>query len=170
MAARPSEQGQDLEQIQMQRLEQESEQVKALGQGQAQGKTEQPKHPYQSLDQTLALLEAKDDTSRFVGLALLKAILDNKGDFLKDPEVIRRCWAAIPTRFLDRLLRAPRNKDRDQEESLNMIKLAVAVLHTFTVLFSKDLSDDAKSLGRIEGLLSILAWRYHQGEKIPRDA
>lgn len=169
MATQASEQGQDLGQVQTQHLETEPElvQAQAHGQEETRGNAEQPKDPSQSLDQTLALLKAKDDTSRFVGLALLKFILDNKVDFLKDAEVIRRCWAAIPARFLDRLLRAPKNEDRSKEESLSMVKLAVAVLHTFIVL-SKDLSDDEKSVGRIEGLVDILAWRYPQCENTPK--
>lgn len=168
MAAQASGQGQDLGQVRTQHLEQEPEQVQAHGQEPAQVKAEQPKDTSQGLDQTLALLRAKDDTSRFVGLALLKSILDSKVDFLEDPEIIRRCWAAIPAKFLDRLLRAPRNEDRSKEESLSMVELAVAVLHTFIVLFSKDLRDDEKSVGRIERLIDILAWRYPQREPIPR--
>lgn len=167
MAPQASEQGQDLGQFQTQHLEKEPELVQAHGREETRGNAEQPKDRSQSLDQTLALLKAKDDTSRFVGLALLKSILDNKVDFLKDAEVIRRCWAAIPARFLDRLLRAPKNEERSKEESLSMVKLAVAVLHTFIVL-SEDLSDDEKSVGRIEGLVDILAWRYPQCENIPK--
>ena len=168
MAAQTSGQGQDLGQVRTQHLEQEREQVQAHGQEQAQVKAEQPKDASQGLDQTLALLRAKDDTSRFVGLALLKSILDSKMDCLEDPEMIRRCWAAIPAKFLDRLLRAPRNEDRSKEESLSMVGLAVAVLHTFIVLFSRDLGDDEKSVGRIGRLIDILAWRYLQREKTPR--
>ena len=160
MVAQTSEQGQDHGQVRTQDLEQEREQVQAHGQEQAQVRAEQPKDTSQGLDQTLALLRAKDDTSRFVGLALLKSILDSKVDCSEDPEMIRRCWAAIPAKFLDRLLRAPRNEDRSKEESLSMIGLAVAVLHTFIVLFSRDLGDDEKSVGRIERLIDILAWRY----------
>lgn len=169
MTTQASEQGQELRTVQIKHLEQESEQVQAHEQDQAQGKAEQPKDLSQGLDQTLSLLKVLNDTYRFVGLGLLKSILDNNVEFLKDPEVIRRCWAAIPTRFLDRLLRAPSHEDRDKKESLSMVQLAVAVLHTFIVRFSEDLRDDEKALGKIEGLLDILAWRYPQCEKIPRD-
>ncbi|MCJ1265164.1 hypothetical protein MMC22_005039 [Lobaria immixta] len=158
MTTQASEQGQDPRKVQIKHLEQESEQVQAHGQDQAQGNAEQPEDLSQGLDQTLSLLKVLDDTYRFVGLALLKSILDNNVELLKDPEVIRRCWAAIPTRFLDRLLRAPSNEDRDKKESLSMVQLAVAVLHTFIVRFSEDLSDDEKAVGKIEGLLDIVAW------------
>lgn len=168
MATQTSEQGQHSGHAGRQHLEQEREQVQAHGQEPAQVKAEQPKDTSQGLDQTLALLRAKDDTSRFVGLALLKSILDSKVDGLEDPGMIRRCWAAIPAKFLDRLLRAPRNEERSKEESLSMVGLAVAVLHTFIVIFSTDLRDDEKSVGRIERLVDILAWRYPQREKIPR--
>lgn len=159
MAAQASKPGQDPGQVQKQSLELEPELVQANGQEKAHREAEQPKDPSLGLDQTLALLKTKDDTSRFVGLALLKSILDNQLDLLKDPEVIRRCWAAIPARFLDRLLRAWRNDDRSKEESLSMVKLAVAVLHAFIVILSEDVRDDEKSMGRIEGLIDVLAWR-----------
>lgn len=168
MAAQASQQVQDLGQVQKQHLEQQPEQVQAHGQEQAQRNAEQLKDHSQGLAQTLALLKTRDDTSRFVGLAFLKSIIDKNESFLKDPEVIGRCWAALPAKFLDRLLRAPRNEDRSKEESLGLVKLAVAVLHAFIVLICKDLSNDEKSVGRIEGLVDILAWRYSQCEKSPK--
>ena len=168
MATQTSEQGQYSSHARRQHLEQEREQAQVHRQKPAQVKAEQPEDTSQGLDQTLALLRAKDDTSRFVGLALLKSILDSKVDGLEDPGMIRRCWAAIPAKFLDRLLRAPRNEERSKEESLSMVGLAVAVLHTFIVIFSTDLRDDEKSVGRIERLVDILAWRYPHREKIPR--
>ena len=118
------------------------------------------KDPSKGLDQTLALLKATDDTSRFVGLALLKSILDHQQDFQKDPEVITRCWATISARFLDRLLRASANEKRSKEESQSMVELAVAILHAFTVLLPHELRNDKKFVGRIEGLLCALAQRY----------
>ncbi len=129
-------------------------------QKQVQVEAGQLKDASQGLDQTLALLKAKDDTSRFVGLALLKSILDNRVYLQHDPEVVMRCWSAIPARFLDRLLRAPANQKNSKEESQSMVDLAVAVLHAFLVLLPEQLKDDEKSIGRIEGLVGALAWRY----------
>ncbi|MCJ1464724.1 hypothetical protein MMC07_003337 [Pseudocyphellaria aurata] len=162
MASQASRQAQDLRQDQDQNLEhmpkQIPEQMQTHGQGQARGKAEEPRDPVRSLDQAIVFLKAVDDTSRFVGLALLKSILDNHASLLGNTEVIKRCWAAIPAKFIDRLLRAPKNKERSEEESVSMVELAVAVLHAFIVLFPTDVSDDGKSLGRIEGLIDILAW------------
>ena len=118
------------------------------------------KDPYKALDQTLALLRAKDDTSRFVGLALLKSILDNKISFREDAVIIERCWAAIPARFIDRLLRAAVNKHKTKEESSSMVELAVAVLHAFIVLLPISLRDNKKFIDRVGGLVDALTLRY----------
>lgn len=114
----------------------------------------------QGLEQTLLLLKAKDDTSRFVGLAFLKSILDNREDLQKDATVVRSCWDAIPAKFLDRLLRSPASLNNSKEESQSMVELAVAVLHAFLALLPEDLTHDEKFLGRIERLLGALSWRY----------
>lgn len=53
-----------------------------------------------SADQVIALLSAKDDTSRFVGLTILCPLLEK----LKREEV-EKCWEAIDGKFLDRLLK-----------------------------------------------------------------
>lgn len=114
----------------------------------------------QGLEQTLVLLKKKDDTSRFVGLALLKSILDNREDLRKDTIVVKSCWDAVPAKFLDRLLRSPANLKNSKEESQSMVELAVAVLHVFLALLPEDLNVDEKFLGRIERLLGVLSWRY----------
>lgn len=125
-----------------------------------QGKTEPVKDNSKALDQTLTLLKAKDDTSRFVGLALLKSILDDEVEFQKNTVIIERCWTAIPAKFIDRLLKAVRNENRNKEESLSMVKLAVAVLHAFVILLPTDLHNNEKFIDRIGGLIDSLAWRY----------
>lgn len=124
------------------------------------GSPEPVKDPSKALDQTLALLRAKDDTSRFVGLALLKPILDNKIGFREDAVIIERCWAAIPARFIDRLLRAAANKHKTKEESSSMVELAVAVLHAFIVLLPISLRDNEKLIDRVGGLVDALTLRY----------
>lgn len=125
-----------------------------------QGKMEPIKDPSKALDQTLTLLKAKDDTSRFVGLALVKSILDNKVDFQKDAVIVERCWTAIPAKFIDRLLKAGANENKNKEESLSMVELAVAVLHAFIILLPVDLLNTEKFVDRVGGLVDALAWRY----------
>lgn len=56
----------------------------------------------QTVEQCLGFLSRKDDTSRFVGLAILSSLLTH----LQDPAVLVRCWEALDPRFLDRLLKA----------------------------------------------------------------
>lgn len=116
--------------------------------------------PLKGLDQTLALLAAKDDTSRFVGLALLKSILENKTEFQKDPEIIIKCWDAIPSRFLDRLLKAGATDEKPKDEAHYMCELAAAVLHAFIVLLPDYIKRSKKSIDRIPGLLDALPRRY----------
>lgn len=91
-----------------------------------------------SLDKALILLRASDDTSRFVGLALLKSMLDNHTELRENPEIITKCWDAIPASFLDRLIRARPSGKRSEEEAQNMIGLAVAVMHAFLTLLPQE--------------------------------
>lgn len=121
--------------------------------------TEPNKDPLKALDQTLALLKAKDDTSRFVGLALLKTLLDNKANFQNDAMIIEKCWAAIPAKFIDRLLNAGANKSTNNEELLNMVDLAAAVLYAFVILLPTGLHGSDKFIERIDRLIDALAWR-----------
>lgn len=96
---------------------------------------------FQSLDKALILLRASDDTSRFVGLALLKSMLDNHAELRENPEIITRCWEAIPASFLDRLIKARPSGKRSKEEAQNMIGLAVAVMHVFLTLLPREALD-----------------------------
>lgn len=123
------------------------------------------------LDQTLTLLAAKDDTSRFVGLALLKSILENKTDFQNDPKTIQKCWEAIPSKFLDRLLKTGVKNDKPVEEARPMLELAVAVLHAFIILLPDDIKRSKKLVDRVPMLLNALPKRYfcsstHLGREI----
>lgn len=56
----------------------------------------------QTVEQCLGFLSRKDDTSRFVGLAILSSLLTH----LQDRAALVRCWEALDPRFLDRLLKA----------------------------------------------------------------
>ena len=104
------------------------------------------------------LLQAKDDTSKFVGLAMLKSVLDN-GQFAQDPEQLRKLWEAVPPKFLDRLLRAKRNKKINKAEALNLVDLAAAVLHTFTVRLSETSRQEKRLVGRTNPLVEALVER-----------
>lgn len=136
----------------MESTEQEQEQV--------QKGSKKVEHAAEGLEQILLLLKIKDDTSRFVGLALLKSFLDNREDLQKDTAVVKSCWDAVSVKFLDRLLRAPGSSKNSKEDSQSMVELAVAVLHAFLGLLPEELTDDENFLGRIERLLVALSWRY----------
>ena len=112
-----------------------------------------------ALDNTLEYLKAHDDTSRFVGLALLKSLLDNDESLRANPEVISKCWSAVSAKFLDRLLRAPESKHKRSDETKSMVELAVAVIHAFTMLLKAEAGEDEKLVGRMDGLLAALLWR-----------
>lgn len=56
----------------------------------------------QTVEQCISFLSRKDDTSRFVGLAILSSLLTH----LQDHAALVRCWEALDLRFLDRLLKA----------------------------------------------------------------
>jgi len=98
---------------------------------------ESPGSTSAALDQTLLLLQAKDDTRRFVGLSLLRTLLDKHESLRDDPAVISRCWNAIPTNFLKRLLKARPTEQRSEDEARNMVTLAVSVIQAFTTLLDR---------------------------------
>lgn len=99
--------------------------------------SEHPKHPSKDLEAALTLLKKNDDTSRFVGLALLKPVLEQtlSSNYVADREernaLLQRCWDAIPGTFMNRLLKARATDKRTEEEASNMADLAVAVSYAF---------------------------------------
>lgn len=113
------------------------------------------------LEKALNFLQAKDDTSRFVGLALLKPVLEQEFSQQSGteeegiPVVIEQCWRAIPIQFLDRLLKAKPEGKRTKEESVSMVGLAVAVLHAFMTILAAPEKDD-RFVGRVPLLMSAL--------------
>lgn len=117
-------------------------------------------HP-KGLEKALEYLKAKDDTSRFVGLALMKPLLEEKLNQQSGTEekgiraLIERCWRAIPIKFLDRLLKAKPDGKRTQEEADSMVGLAVAVLHAF-LIFAEAPEKDDRFIGRMPLLMSAL--------------
>ncbi|OTA66493.1 DUF1941-domain-containing protein [Hypoxylon sp. EC38] len=109
-----------------------------------------------SIEKIQQLLETKDDTSRFVGLALLKSVLDNSPELQNEKGVIISLWDSISPKFLDRLLRTGSQPGSEQNNSKDMLDLAVAVIHTFTVLLPEEARHDEKLLGRIPRLASAV--------------
>ena len=113
------------------------------------------------LEKALEFLKAKDDTSRFVGLALLKPLLEqelSQKSSTKEGgtrEMVEQCWRAIPVKFLDRLLKAKPEGKRTDEEARNMVGLAAAVLHAFLTILDAPEKDD-RFVGRVPLLMSAL--------------
>ena len=117
--------------------------------------------PPKNLEKALEFLKAKDDTSRFVGLALLKPLLEqelSQQSSTKEEEtraLIEQCWRAIPVKFLDRLLKAKPDGKKTRDEAGSMVGLAVAVLHAFLTIVEAPEKDD-RFVGRVPLLMSAL--------------
>jgi hypothetical protein len=116
--------------------------------------------PIASELQVQGLLKAKDDTSKFVGLALLKSLLDNQPQLREDPNRVNALWEAISPKFLDRLLRAGQNEKVTQQQAKDMVDIAVAVLHTFVILLPTEKLDDERIVGRLKTLVIALINRH----------
>ncbi|KAF4591585.1 DUF1941 family protein [Ophiocordyceps camponoti-floridani] len=109
-----------------------------------------------SLANIQSLLRARDDTQRFVGLALLKSVLDNSQQLLQDEAVIQSLWKSLSATFLDRLLRTgskPANQDAKE-----MLDLAVSVLRIFAALLPESSRADAKFTERIPALVGAVLY------------
>lgn len=103
------------------------------------------------------LLRAKDDTQRFVGLALLRSVLDNSPELRDDHDAVQSLWTSISPKFLDRMLRTgstPSNRD-----AKDMLDLAVSVLHTFSLLLPESSRDDQRFTDRIPLLVAAALHR-----------
>ncbi|KAK2050493.1 DUF1941-domain-containing protein [Colletotrichum somersetense] len=109
-----------------------------------------------SLDQIQSMLTAKDDTSRFVGLALLKTLLDNSEELRNDASTIASLWESISPKFLDRLVRTGSAAQSTQKDAKNMVDLAVSVIHTFALLLPDQSKRDKRLVGRLPLLVSSL--------------
>lgn len=114
--------------------------------------------PDATFEKMQELLKAKDDTSRFVGLALLKTVLDN-GQLIDDPKRLRVLWDVLSPKFLDRLLRARQNEKVSKSDSKDMVDLAVAVLHTFSILLPEESRREKRLTGRTAPLTKALIQR-----------
>ncbi|KAL8831811.1 MAG: hypothetical protein Q9170_005139 [Blastenia crenularia] len=112
--------------------------------------------PVDTLEEALYYLRAADDTSKFVGLARLRSILDNKQELREDPRMVTRCWAAVPSSFLGRLLRASQYKGNKAVDRDFMVGLGVAIIYTFANILPESSKDDEKLLGRTSELVAAL--------------
>lgn len=104
-----------------------------------------------------SLLRAKDDTKRFVGLALLKSVLDDPA-CQQDVQTVESLWASLSPVFLDRLLRT--GSRASSKNAKEMLDLAVSVLHTFAVLLPDSFKSDVEFLHRIPALVNAVLYRY----------
>ncbi|KAK3375286.1 Neurochondrin-domain-containing protein [Podospora didyma] len=102
------------------------------------------------------LLGSSDDTSRFVGLALLKSVLDNSPELRQDEETIVALWQSIPPKFLERLIRTGSQPSR--KDGRDMLDLAVSVLHTFAALLPDSARADGRITDRIPQLVACLLY------------
>ncbi|KAK4123620.1 DUF1941-domain-containing protein [Parathielavia appendiculata] len=117
-----------------------------------------------SIHKMKTLLGAEDDTSRFVGLALLKSVLDNTPELRNDEEAIVSLWESIPPKFLDRLIKTgskphkslEASSESSRKDANDMLDLAVSVLHTFAALLPDNARHNPKLLDRIPQLVSSL--------------
>ncbi|KAH7160043.1 Neurochondrin-domain-containing protein [Dactylonectria estremocensis] len=120
-----------------------------------QGNALQPTSPA-DLAKLQTLLGAKDDTQRFVGLALLKSVLDSSAELREDEHTVGKLWETLSPKFLDRLLRT--GSKQSNKNSKEMLDLAVSVLHTFAILLPERAGSDPRFLNRIPGLVSAVLY------------
>ncbi|GKT43945.1 uncharacterized protein ColSpa_04126 [Colletotrichum spaethianum] len=119
-----------------------------------------------SLDQIRSMLKAKDDTSRFVGLALLKSLLDNSEELRNDAGTVLGLWESISPKFLDRLVRTGSSAQSTQQDAKNMVDLAVSVIHTFALLLPEQSKRDKRFVGRLPLLVSSLLQSSEETSKL----
>ncbi|KAF2400928.1 DUF1941-domain-containing protein [Trichodelitschia bisporula] len=111
-------------------------------------------HPVSSeaaLDQIVPLLKARDDTSRFVGLSLLRSLLDSDEQLRTNPQTVSSCWDAVPGTFLHRLLKS---KGMGEKEA-GMRHLAAAIIHIFTNLLPTEKVQEEKMIKFVSPLIRI---------------
>ncbi|OAA44836.1 DUF1941 family protein [Metarhizium rileyi] len=113
-----------------------------------------------TLSRIKTLLKSKDDTQRFVGLALLKSVLDNTPELRQDGQAVSTMWESISPKFLDRLIKTGSKPSGDNVKE--MLDLVVSVTHTFAALLPESARSEAKFTGRIPGLVGAVL--YSSGE------
>ncbi|PHH74635.1 hypothetical protein CDD82_4841 [Ophiocordyceps australis] len=115
-----------------------------------------PSPPIISLEKIKDALKSKDDTQRFVGLALTKSLLDNSQQHRQDEQVIQDLWTSLSPRFLDRLLRT--GSKPDANDAKQMLDLAASVMHTFAALLPESSRSEAKFTARIPAIVGALLY------------
>jgi hypothetical protein len=126
-----------------------------------------------SVQKIQTLLSARDDTSRFVGLALLKSVLDNTPELRSNEDAIAALWESIPPKFLDRLMRTGSKQqkapDAPRKDANDMLDIAVSILHTFAALLPENARQNPRLLQRIPLLVaSLLHWYACSPARTPR--
>jgi hypothetical protein len=124
-----------------------------------------PEEQAASIQKIQTLLGEKNDTSRFVGLALLKSVLDNTPELRSNEDAIATLWDSIPQKFLDRLIRtgskqsSSNSSGPSRKYSNDMLDLAISVLHTFVSLLPDSAKQNSRLLDRIPQLVAcLLRW------------
>lgn len=120
----------------------------------AQDETAKPKDPAASLDRIRQFLRSRDDTQRFVGLALARSILDNHPELREDQNVVQSLWECIEPKFLDRLLKT--GSDPANQEAKDMLDLSISILHTFSVLLPDESRRSVRFVARIPRVIAAL--------------
>ncbi|KAF4967802.1 hypothetical protein FSARC_4694 [Fusarium sarcochroum] len=110
------------------------------------------------------LLKAKDDTQRFVGLALLKSVLDSSEELRQDEQTTQRLWSSLSPKFLDRLLRT--GSKPSSNNSKEMLDLVVSVLHIFAILLPGQARSDTKFINRIPLLVNAVLYSSEETTKL----
>ncbi|KAK4033201.1 Neurochondrin-domain-containing protein [Parachaetomium inaequale] len=111
------------------------------------------------IEKIQTFLGAKDDTSRLVGLALLKSVLDNTPELRSNEEAIVSLWECIPPKFLERLIKTgskQKPSGSSRKDANDMLDLAVSVLHTFASLLPENARQSSRLLDRIPQLVACL--------------
>ena len=93
----------------------------------------------QALDKILQLLQSRDDTTKFMGLALLRGALkmiDNEDKQASFAAIAPGCWDAIPSTFLDRLFNQFTKMTEGNTDAKAMFELAVGITHAFVCMLS----------------------------------
>lgn len=119
-----------------------------------------PSAPSNEIAKLKTLLKSKDDTQRFVGLALLKSLLDNTPEIRNDEIAVRDLWSHISPKFLDRMLRTGSNPSNSNAK--DMLDIGVAILYIFSVLLPADDTSSTAFTARIPSLVG--AALYSTGE------
>jgi hypothetical protein len=139
-------------------------------QQQQQASSSTPQTDGPTLARARQLLKSRSDTARFVGLALLRAFLDNSAELRSDEGILVELWRSVPGKFLDRLVRtglgsstASAAQDDDNEAAKekrangkDMLDLAVSVIHKFVSLLPDEEKQSVRLLDRMPMLMAAL--------------